>query len=140
MRTGTCDLPPRVIRFPHLQRRGRPTFARHARSARRAERAAGHAPRRAGPAAGGDAALAGRGRGRHAARTAITTLRLPPGRALGLTWRYGTLTATTLRTHGPKGRSGGGPTSKGVALAVYVVRCPPPGEALQLLRSTFASW
>jgi hypothetical protein len=32
---ATRDLPPRVIRFPHLQRRGRPTSARHARSDRR---------------------------------------------------------------------------------------------------------
>jgi len=27
MRAHTRDLPPRVIRFPHLQRRGRPTSA-----------------------------------------------------------------------------------------------------------------
>jgi len=30
-----------------------------------------------------------------------------PGRALGLTWRYGTPTATTLCAHGLKGKSGG---------------------------------
>jgi len=141
-RAQTRDLPPRVIRFPHLQRRERPTSARHARSDRRAGLTAGHAPRRAGPEPGA-AAPAGRGRGRHAARTAITTpvtpsgpppqsggltpegcpgdgqgvlpaggcagtttLR-PPGKAQGLTWRYCTLTATTLGTHGPKGRTGG---------------------------------
>jgi hypothetical protein len=112
---ATRDLPPRVIRFPHLQRRERPTSARHARSDRRAGLAAGHAPRRAGPAAGGAAALVRRGRGRHAARTAITTpLKdvlgtnppATPGKAQGLTWCYGTPTATTLGTHGPKRRSG----------------------------------
>jgi len=63
-RAQTRDLPPRVIRFPHLQRRERPTSVRHARSNRRAGLASGHAPRRAGPEPG-DAALAGRGRGRH---------------------------------------------------------------------------
>ena len=59
-----------------------------------------------------------------------------PERAQGLTWRYGTLTAATphtanaSRTSGPKGRSGSGPTLKGVALTVCVVRCPRWGRRL----------
>ena len=68
-------------------------------------RASGHAPRRAGPEPG-DAALAGRGRGRHHDGNHHHPP-ATPGKAQRLTWRYGTPTAMTLRTHGPKGRSGG---------------------------------
>ena len=64
MRAQTRDLPPRVIRFPHLQQRGHPPSARYAQSDRRAGLAAGHAPRRAGPEPGA-AALVGSDRGRH---------------------------------------------------------------------------
>jgi len=56
----------------------RPRRRSDRRSDRRAGRAAGHAPRRAGPEPGA-AALVGRGRGRHAARTAITTPVTPSG-------------------------------------------------------------
>jgi hypothetical protein len=69
------------------------------------------APRRAGPEPG-DAALAGSGWGRHHDGNHHHPP-ATPGKAQGLTWRYGTPTATTphmanaSRPHGPKGRSGG---------------------------------
>ena len=62
--------------------------------------AAGHAPRRAGPEPGA-AALVGRDRGRHHDRNHHRHPPATPGKAQGLSWRYYTLTATTLRTHGP---------------------------------------
>ncbi len=67
--------------------------------------AAGHAPRRAGPEPG-DAALAGRDRGCHHDGNHHHPP-ATPGKAQGLTWRYGTLTATTLCTHGPKEKMAG---------------------------------
>ncbi len=69
-------------RYPREMSDGRaqplPDLRPRRRSDRRAGRAAGHAPRRAGPEPGA-AALAGRGRGRHAARTGITTPVTPSG-------------------------------------------------------------
>ena len=91
---------------------------------RRAGRAAGHAPRRAGLSQALLPFLAVVGA---AITTGITTtLRLPLGKPRGLPWCYGTLTATTphtanaSRTHGPKGRNGGGAGD-----------CPPTATSLR---------
>ncbi len=51
-----------------------------------------------------------------------------PEKAQGLTWRYGTLTAATPHTANASRTSG--PTLKGVALTVCVVRCPRWGRRL----------
>jgi hypothetical protein len=77
-----------AVIVPLCRRRGRggtqsgPTSARVAAQIAHTGRATVHAPRRAGPEPGA-AALAGRDRDRHAARTGITTLRLPLGELWG---------------------------------------------------------
>jgi len=88
--------PARILRFPHSQRRGCPISARHALSDRRAGLAAGHAPRRAGPELGA-ATFVGSGRGCHHDANHHHPP-ATPGKAQGLTWRYGTPTATTPHT------------------------------------------
>ena len=106
---ATRDLPPRVTRFPHLHAAGAPDLCptrplspptRDWRQAMpRAEPALPQVATLRLPAVAGAATLRGRGSHNHPPAT--------PGRALGLTWRYGTPTATTLCAHGLKGKSGG---------------------------------